>query len=374
MYNELKELSESDYYPFHMPGHKRQPLGCDLDGAIGLDITEIDNFDNMHHPEGIIAELEKKMAKIFHSEKAYILVNGSSCGILTAISAVVKKGDQIIMARNAHKSAYNAVFLNELEVAYLYPDQLEPYGINSGISPSEVEKAIIENRKAKAVFITSPTYEGVVSDVRAIAKVCHKYDIPLIVDSAHGAHFGLYDNFSEKYHAKSAAAEGADIVIASLHKTLPSFTQTAMALLQGKLVDKFWFETYYSIYQTSSPSYVFMAGIDRCLEIIEKEGQKRFESLERFLEDIRACKFKKVKIFGTKFIGKGAVYGYDPTKLCIACEGRTGKQIYDILRRRHHLQPEMAAGNYCLLMTTLMDTEEGFRRLKKALEDMDEDL
>ncbi len=374
MYNELKKLAESDYYPFHMPGHKRQALGCDLDGAFGLDITEIDNFDNMHHPDGIIAELEERMAKVFSAEKAYILVNGSSCGILTALSSVVRKGDLIIMARNAHKSAYNAVFLNELDVAYLYPDQIEPYGINSGISPVEVEKAIIENRKAKAVFITSPTYEGVVSDVKSIAKVCHKYGIPLIVDSAHGAHFGLYKGFTENYRTNSAALEGADIVIASLHKTLPSFTQTAMALIQGNLIDRYWFETYYSIYQTSSPSYVFMAGIDRCLSIIENDGQRRFEKLDAELEAIRAIKFMKIKIFGTDLIGSGNVYGYDPTKLCIACEGKSGKEIYNILMNKYHLQPEMAAGNYCLLMTTLMDTAEGFRRLRRALEEIDEDI
>ena len=374
MYKELKRLAESDYYPFHMPGHKRMSFAPGLDDAVKMDITEIDDFDNMHHAEGIIKTLEEKMAAIFGGMSAYILVNGSTSGILTAVSCTVKRRGRILMARNSHKSAYNAAFLNELEISYLYPKILEPYGINGGIDVEDVREALREDSDIEAVFITSPTYEGIISDVRGISEVCHEAGVPLIVDSAHGAHLGLYEGFSKDYNADAAIKCGADISICSLHKTLPSFTQTAMVLIDSKLINEDRFKLYYSIYQTSSPSYVFMAGIDKCVELIEREGQARYRRLDENLRSIRAKEYKNVSIFGTEYIGSRTVYGYDPTKLCISASGIPGRELYDKLRNDFHLQPEMALGSYVLLMTSLMDTVEGFTRLEDALERIDEDL
>ena len=174
MYEELKGLANSDIYPFHMPGHKRQPSKSIFDAAFSFDITEIDGFDNMHHPEAIIKELQERMAEVFHADEAAILVNGSSSGILTAISAAVKKNGKIIMARNSHKSAYNAAYLRNLEISFIYPEFIGEYAMNGGIEQWEVRRAIEENPDAEAVFITSPTYEGYYCDVEKIADYCHE--------------------------------------------------------------------------------------------------------------------------------------------------------------------------------------------------------
>ena len=376
MYKELKELSQSDYYPFHMPGHKRNVDDPLLKGAFQLDITEIDDFDNMHHPEGIIKDLEERMQKIFGGEKAYFLVNGSSSGILSAISAAVPRGEKILMARNSHKSAYNAAYLRELDVEYIYPEEIDEWGMNGGFSPEKIRDLLEADKGIRAVFIPSPTYEGCVSDIKKIAEICHSFEVPLIVDSAHGAHFGLYKPFVSEWNCSDASKEGADIVIESLHKTLPSFTQTAMALVSGNLVKRELFERYYSIYQTSSPSYVFMAGVDRCMDIIENEGQERFKTLERALKKIRemAAERKKIRIVGEEIIGTGEIYGYDPTKLVVSVGDMTGRGLYDMLREEYHIQPEMALGRYCLLMTTFMDSEEGLTRLYNALEKIRENI
>ena len=376
MYKELKDLSQSDYYPFHMPGHKRNVEDPFLKGAFQLDITEIDDFDNMHHPGGIIKDLEERMQRIFGGEKAYFLVNGSSSGILSAISAAVPRGEKILMARNSHKSAYNAAYLRELDVEYIYPEEISEWEMNGGFSPEKIRKTLEADKKIRAVFIPSPTYEGCVSDIRKIAEVCHIFNVPLIVDSAHGAHFGLYEPFVSEWNCPDASKEGADIVIESLHKTLPSFTQTAMVLVNGNRVERDLFERYYSIYQTSSPSYVFMAGADRCMDIIESEGNERFKALEKELNKIRlmASQRKNIRIIGSEIIGNNEIYGYDPTKLVVSVGDMTGRGLYDMLREEYHIQPEMALGRYCLLMTTLMDSAEGLARLYNALEKISENI
>ena len=293
MYKELEELACSDIYPFHMPGHKRQPSKSIFDAAFSFDITEIDGFDNMHHPDGIIDKLQSEMAEIFRSEEAWILVNGSSAGILIAISAAVRKNGKIIMTRNSHKSAYNAAFLRNLEIVYLYPEIIEDNLINGGIEPDEVEKAIKENPDAEAVFITSPGYEGIVSDVESIGKSCHKYGKVLIVDSAHGAHFGINSEFDGRYNTRPSS-KYADISIISLHKTLPVFTQTAAVLFSGDRIRRDKLREFYSIYQTSSPSYLFMASIDNCIRLIKNEGNKRFKSLMEMIDGIRNREYRNI--------------------------------------------------------------------------------
>ncbi|XME01931.1 aminotransferase class I/II-fold pyridoxal phosphate-dependent enzyme [Lachnospiraceae bacterium C1.1] len=373
MYKELKDLSKSDYYPFHMPGHKRQPSKSIFDAAFSFDITEIDDFDNMHHPDGIIKKLQEKMAALFHSEKADILINGSSSGILTAISAAVKRNGKIIMARNSHKSAYNAAFLRNLETVYIYPGYINEYAMNGGIDPRDINDAIENNPDAEAVFITSPTYEGMLSDIKSIADICHENNIPLIVDAAHGAHFGINEEFDGIYGIRTAA-EYADVTIISLHKTLPTFTQTAALLYSGNIIDRDLLREFYSIYQTSSPSYLFMAGIDNCIKLLEDEGKDRFSKLIKNLRDIRGEKYEHIKIIGDEVKGRENILAFDGTKLCIASDKMTGRELYDILRSRYHLQAEMAAMDYCLLMTGIMDTDDAFKRLKAALREIDNEI
>ncbi len=373
MNKELQGLANSGYYPFHMPGHKRRnPEERGLD-PYSQDITEIDGFDNLHDPQGLIKELNQRLRDRFGGEEARILVNGSTAGVLAAISAAVPKGGKLIMAANSHGSAYNAVALRDLSISLISPEEIPEMGAAGGISPEETEKIIRENPDAKAVFITSPTYEGVVSDVKRIAKICHSNGVILIIDSAHGAHAGIYEPFTREFGLREPCASGADIVIKSLHKTLPCFTQTALISVSGDRVDREKLWKYYSVYQTSSPSYVLMAGAERMLTLLDEKGEELYEKLRQDLAQIRreAEGRSRIKIVGPQYIGSYSVYGFDPTKLLLYSEELTGQEIYRTLRERYRLQGEMAAGRYALLMTSPMDTREGFERLSKALSEME---
>ena len=361
--------SQSDYYPFHMPGHKRNPMFSFPD-ALSIDITEIDGFDNLHHPEGLIQSRMNQAAKLYHADASYFLVNGSTCGILSAISAVTNPGDTILMARNSHKSAYHAAYLNQLHLIYLYPESISGCEINGGISPEKVKQQLIQSPEIKAVFLTSPTYEGIVSDITTIAKIVHMFHIPLIVDEAHGAHFGFCDAFPQ-----SAITQGADLVIQSLHKTLPALTQTALLHRKSSLVSIKRLERFLSIYQTSSPSYLLMASIDSCLTIL-KNGAALMQDYARKLHIIR----QELSTYHPIFLEvinknkKNAVFDVDNSKLLLSCKDYflSGKVLYQLLQNNYHLQCEMYMGSYVLAMTSCMDTEEGFSRLLSAITEINQ--
>ncbi len=386
LYEELIRYTETDAYPFHMPGHKRR-LGS-LPDPYRVDITEIDGFDNLHHAEGLILEAEERAARLYGASKTYFLVNGSSCGILAAISACSKRGrGRLIMSRGSHKSAYHAISLNGLEAIYLYPDsegemngRVRPRDLGA-ILQKECREGKNEDSPVWAVFITSPTYEGIVSDVREIAAICHEYGLPLIVDEAHGAHFGMHEAFPE-----SALKLGADIVIQSLHKTLPSLTQTALLHVCTERVDLARLALMLDTYQSSSPSYLLMASMDQCIGILQREGRDLFDKyvcrLRTFYEDWNCEGFcrpgawhfseeKPVRLHISKHID--LILTDDPSRILVspAQESVTAARLYDMLRLDYHIQPEMLSLSYVLLLSSLADDEEGFSRLRDALKDMD---
>ena len=370
LYEKLTQYKKSDYYPYHMPGHKRNMDGRPFQEYYSLDITEIDGFDNLHQAEGILLGIEKRANRMYGADQTFLLVNGSTCGILSAISAATKNGGKILIARNCHKSVYHGAYLRNLEVQYLYPKVSEQFGIALGITPESVEEKLKADEEISAVVITSPTYEGVISDIKKIAEIVHNYEIPLIVDEAHGAHLG----FSHKF-PNNAIGAGADIVIHSLHKTLPSPTQTALLHVSGKLIDREKLKRYLGIYQSSSPSYPLMAGMELCLDIVEVEGEKLFNRLhinwEKMLANLERCKVLEI-LHKADVLGAG-MKDFDVGKLVISTKGTnwSGLQLYDVLLNRYHLQMEMAADNFVLAMFTIMDTEEGFERLTKALLELD---
>lgn len=368
LYDKLLQYQSSEMYPFHMPGHKRRK--DDFANPFLIDITEIEGFDNLHHAEGILKDAQDRAAALYHSEETYFLVNGSTCGILAAVSACTARGGKILMARNCHKAAYHAAYLRGLDIEYLYPEKEDIFGINGGIHEDIVEKALEEFQDIQAVMITSPTYDGVVSNVEKIAQIVHRKGIPLIVDEAHGAHFGFHE-----YFPKSSVEMEADLVIHSLHKTLPSLTQTALLHVNGNRVDRECLRKFLDIYQTSSPSYVFMAGMDSCVCLLEKRGGELFESLRRNLEVF----YKQTESLGCIYLanhglmGKSGIHDFDRSKLVISARnaGFTGNQLANLLRNRYHLELEMAGGSYGLALTSISDTEEGFLRLSEALKEID---
>lgn len=360
----LAEYSAGDSYPFHMPGHKRNgKLPYPL--PYGLDITEIDGFDDLHHAEGILKEAQERAAEIYHAEESHFLVNGSTVGILSAILGTTKRGDKILVARNCHKSVYHAIEMNELQPVYIYPEFLTEMHLNGEISAEEIERALREHEGIRAVMIVSPTYDGVVSDVRAIGEIVHRYEIPLIVDEAHGAHFGFGTIFPENSNIC-----GADIVIHSLHKTLPSMTQTAILHINGERINRGRVRKYLHMLQSSSPSYVLMASIDACMDFLQTEGEKWFCEYESMLLAARE------KLSGLEHLKVIKTEQFDLSKIIIStlnCNMTSG-ELYRILLEKYHLQMEMKAESYVLAMTTVCDSEEGMKRLVEALFSIDEEL
>ena len=369
LYDLLKAYGESDAYPFHMPGHKRQIK--DFGNPFEIDITEIHGFDNLHHAEGVLKEAQERLARLRNSEDAWFLVNGSSCGILSAVSACTRVGGKILAARNCHKAVYHAIYLRNLKPAYIYPQMDSEWWINGGIFPDKVERCLAENPEIQAVLITSPTYDGVVSDVKEIAEVAHKYGVPLIVDEAHGAHF----HFSN-YFPTSAAELGADLVIQSFHKTLPAMTQTAVLHNCSDRVDSRLIRRFMGIYQTSSPSYILMASIDACMDTMAAEGKQMFRDFTRILEQTRkrlsVCKYIRL-VDPVK--GKNGVFDYDRSKLVFSTRASllSGSDLYHILLDRYHIQMEMESENYALAIAAVGDREEGFERLCQAIEELDQE-
>ena len=279
----LIQYNQSSYYPFHMPGHKRNST-LPFPDALSIDITEIDGFDNLHDAKNVIKQAMENAAKLYDAEETRFLVNGSTCGILAAICACTKMGDMVLVARNCHKSVYHALYLQKLLPVYLYPQEMQ--GIATEILKEDVEQALRDYPKICAVILVSPTYEGIVSDIAGIAEIVHKFSCTLIVDEAHGAHFGFLEQFPE-----TSVRLGADLVIQSVHKTLPAFTQSALLHIgkeKGKKnhrVDKERLYRYLSIFQSSSPSYILMAGIQKSLQIV-KEQKEKIEDLKGIQREI----------------------------------------------------------------------------------------
>lgn len=365
IYERLKQYSASGYYGFHMPGHKRNVDLMEGTSPYQVDITEIDGFDDLHHADGILKEAQERAACVYHAQETHFLINGSTVGILSAILGITKRGDRILVARNCHKSVYHAIYMNELRPVYLYPEFDEKHQINGEISALAVEKALEEEPSIRAVVIVSPTYDGVVSDVGAIAGAVHRKGIPLIVDEAHGAHFGFHPYFPENSNQK-----GADVVIHSLHKTLPSLTQTALLHMNGEFVNRVQIRKYLHMLQSSSPSYVLMAGIDSCIRLLAEGASGLFEPYVSALERTRLelGKLAHLRLESTK--------NYDFSKILISTgdTGITGKELYETLLKEYHLQMEMKAGGYVLAMTSPGDTEEDLERLVHALFQIDERL
>ncbi len=337
------KLKSNDLYPFHMPGHKRNEK-FNIPSS-DIDITEINGFDNLHCPDGIIDEMQKDIAKLYGFDKSIISVNGSTCCILAAVSAVAKENGTIIIARNCHKAVYNACLINKLKVEYIEPEFNNEYGCYERISQDSIDEALKKHKDACAVVITSPTYEGYVSDI--------KCDIPLIIDCAHGAHFGFAPYLPQQ--------QKADIVIESLHKTLPALTQSAVihinnSNIYGKV------KKYMDIFETSSPNYVIMASIDKCIDFL-KDCETEFNNYKTLLDNFykEIAKLKNINILKND----------DITRIIISAKGYNGYELGEYLRQ-NRIEVEGASLKYVILISTVCDTKEGFEKLIKALQNIEE--
>jgi len=367
LYETLKSYSRQGITAMHMPGHKRRGnFAADLPWH--LDITEIEGFDNLHAPEGLLLLAQERAARLWGSEASFFLVNGSTAGILAGIYALVRPGEKILIGRNCHKSVYHAVELLGLSPVYLDPPIVVGTGICGSISPSNVETALEAHPDIRLAVITSPTYEGVISDVRGIAKVLHARGVPLMVDEAHGAHLGLSNHFPA-----GAVSMGADVVVQSLHKTLPSLTQTAVLHIQGELVSRERVQHGLALFQSSSPSYLLLASIDACVTELLERGESLLARWWMRLDAFyREAGLEKLSLLG-KERDTAQIYDWDPSKIVILCDDtdQTGFGLMDTLRAEHGIELEMALDGYAIAMTGLCSTDEDLERLGGALRVID---
>lgn len=362
--------------PMHMPGHKRALMPSDA-LPYEWDITEIQGADDLHDARGILRKAMSRAADLWGSRRAWFLVGGSTCGILAAIRAAAPFGSEIIAARNCHRSVFHAIELGGYKVHWIVPEQDMDFGICKGVTPDQVRSAVKKHPYSKAVVLTSPTYEGIISDIRSISDICSAMEIPLIVDEAHGAHLGL---FAEGGFPDGAVRCGADLVIQSLHKTLPSLTQTAILHLQGDLVSEKEIERQLGIFETSSPSYPLMISIDSCVDLLAREGTALFGEWKRNLDEFYRCaeELEYIAVWGanTREARRKEAPLRDFSKILIsfARAGMKGSEAAQILREKHGIETEMCSGYNVLAMTGCGDSEEHFRALSDALRDIDEKL
>lgn len=371
MLEKIKKYTASGVYPFHMPGHKRM---THPDYPFSVDMTEIDGFDNLHHPEGCIRDIEKKAAVLYHTKRAFLLINGATGGIFAAMKAMTKRGDTVIIARNCHTSVHRAVELLGMHPVYYIPDPPmgeRSYDVYGGVNPFVLEIMLRNTPDVKLVVITSPTYEGICSEIERIAPICHQNGAKLLVDEAHGAHFPFHDSFPI-----NAITQGADCAVVSLHKTMPALTQTAL-LLSNDETNESRLQEALAFFQTSSPSYVLMSSIGFALDYAANHPsafEKYIERLSKFEKSARNWRHLKLLFHADEEIGN--IADYDRGKLVVSTFNTniTGIDLANILRKNYKIEIEMAAAHYIIAMTSVCDTDEGFQRLSEALSAIDNAL
>lgn len=352
-------LKMANIYPFHMPGHKRNKDFI-FEDLLDLDMTEISGLDNLHNPTGIIKEAQQNCANIFQCKHSFFVVNGASSAVMAAVFSVCSENDPIIVMRNSHKSLYNTLELSGAQPFYLYGQNV--FGINYGISYEELEKLLSEKTDAKAVFITSPNYEGFCLDIKKISEIVHRYKKILIVDEAHGSHFIFHDKFP-----MSAIKSGADIVINSLHKTLPCLTQSAVLHINSDCVDVDRVKKYLSIFQTTSPSYIFMSIIDKTLRNISEP--EFYNSYVKKLVKVRdfLSEYKVFHLLNENDVRKFGFNNLDISKLTFLLNTWENIDIEKILRDEFALQIEMRGQSHFIALSTIADTDLGFEMLMSAI-------
>lgn len=375
LFEALMEYVARDTIPFHVPGHKKG-VGVDAefknfigDNPFKIDVTVFKLVDSLHHPTGPIKEAQALAADAYGADATFFSIHGTSGAIQAMIMSVVGAGDTIIVPRNVHKSVTAGIILSGAVPVYMQPELDKNLGIANGVLPETVEETLRENPHAKAVLIINPTYYGVATDLKRIADIVHSYDIPLIVDEAHGPHL----NFNEKL-PMSAMEAGADLCSQSTHKIIGALTQGSLLHVRTKYVDVARVQQIMNLLQTTSPSYILMASLDTARRQIALEGEKLLDKAIGLAEYVRAeiNKIPGFYCYGRELLGRPGVFAIDPTKICITCRdlGITGFDLDMILSTKYHIQMELSDLYNVLAVGSFGDTQENMDKLLAALREI----
>ncbi len=357
--------------PFDVPGHKgRLSALADYFGerCLSLDKNSRPELDNLCRPTRVIREAEALAAEAFGAAQAYFMVGGTTSAVQAMILGACAPGEKIILPRNVHSSVIHAIILAGAMPVYLHPRVQERTGIFLGVDRSDLEACIRENPDARAVFVNNPTYYGICSDMDAIVALAHRHGMAVLADEAHGTHFYFGEDLP-----RAAMHAGADMAAVSLHKTGGSLTQSSI-LLVGERFSREHITSVIELSRTTSASYLLLSSLDLARRYLATEGRAALSETLRLARATRARinALGGYHAFGAELIDGRSVCGFDDTKLAVNTRdiGRSGIEVYDILRREYGIQLEFGDIGHILALATLADTAEDHDRLVEALADL----
>ncbi|MBO5105255.1 MAG: aminotransferase class I/II-fold pyridoxal phosphate-dependent enzyme, partial [Ruminococcus sp.] len=373
IYEALRKFRRMRVVPFDVPGHKRGRGNMELTEFLGEDCMSVDvnsmkPLDNLCHPVSVIKDAETLAAEAFGAVNAFFMVGGTTSAVQSMIMYACKSGDKIIMPRNVHRSAINALILCDAVPVYVNPDVNKKLGIALGMSVEQVEKAIEENPDAKAVMVNNPTYYGICSDLKRITEIAHAHGMLVLVDEAHGTHFYFGENFPV-----TAMQAGADIASVSMHKSGGSLTQSSF-LLMGKNINSDYMRQIINLTQTTSASYLLLSSLDISRKRLALSGR------EIFAETVEMAEYARSEIneiggyyaYSKELINGDSIYDFDVSKLSVYTlpVGLAGIEVYDLLRDEYDIQIEFGDIGNILAYISVGDRKRDIERLISAMSEI----
>lgn len=375
LFTGLVEHAKKNPIQFHIPGHKkgagiepefRQFIG---ENALSIDLINIGPLDDLHAPKGIIKKAQELAAEAFGADYTYFSVQGTSGAIMTMVMAVCGPGDKIIVPRNVHKSIMSAIVFSGAIPIFIHPEIDKELGISHGITIDAVEKALEQNPDAKGVLVINPTYFGISADLKKIVEIAHSYNVPVLVDEAHGVHIHFHEDLP-----MSAMQAGADIAATSVHKLGGSMTQSSVLNVKKGLVSPQRVQSILSMLTTTSTSYLLLASLDVARKQLATKGH---ELIERTIQLANYTREKINEIddiycVGKEILGTKATFDYDPTKLIIPVYklGISGYDVENWLRNNYQIEVELSDLYNILCIITPGDTKEDVDTLVHALKEL----
>ncbi len=371
IFEALERYKSMRIVPFDVPGHKRGKGNPELTKFLGekcltVDVNSMKPLDNLCHPVSVIKEAEELAARAFDAQHAFFMVNGTTSAVQSMIMSVCKRGDKIIMPRNVHRSAINALIISGAVPVYVNPSINKQLGIPLGMSVADVKKAIEQNPDAKAVLVNNPTYYGICSDLRTITKLAHQHGMKVLVDEAHGTHFYFGENLPV-----SAMAAGADMAAVSMHKTGGSLTQSSFLLSNHPDLHQGYIRQIINLTQTTSGSYLLLSSLDLSRRNLALHGKEIFARVKELAQYAREeiNKLGGFYAFSSELIDGDAIFDFDTTKLSVHTRdiGLAGIEVYDLLRDEYDIQIEFGDIGNILAIISVGDNMFVMERLISAM-------
>ncbi|HZK62065.1 MAG TPA: aminotransferase class I/II-fold pyridoxal phosphate-dependent enzyme [Anaerovoracaceae bacterium] len=370
IYEALQHFKKDRIVPFDVPGHKRGKGNKELTDFLGekcltVDVNSMKPLDNLCHPVSVIRDAEILAADAFGAANAFFMVGGTTSAVQNMVLTACKAGDKIILPRNVHRSAINALILSGAVPVYVNPDIDSRLGISLGMSLDELEKTILGNKDAKAVLINNPTYYGICSNIKGITELAHKHNMLVLADEAHGTHFYFDDKLP-----MAAMHAGADMAAVSMHKSGGSLTQSSFLLI-GKNMNVDYVRQIINLTQTTSGSYLLMSSLDISRKNLALNGKEIFEKV-RGLANYARDEINKIGdyyAYSKELINGNSIYDFDVTKLSIYTldVGLAGIEVYDLLRDEYGIQIEFGDIGNILAYLSVGDRERDIERLVSSL-------